>query len=392
MTFYAFLLWKQAKDERKPSSGPILLCGFMAGAAVACKYPALAFVVLPIGIAVFVVSRANWKPCLIYAAVVVIACGLWFGKNAVLSGNPAYPLLYEVFGGTTRTVDKHEQWTRAHRMPEDDAGHSFTLGQLRASAELLLWKSDFASPLLVPLAALALFAHRRNRIPLLVAGFAFVNIVLWWLLTHRIDRFLVPILPLVALLAAYGASWANEAVGRRSVITCLVIGLAFNLLYFTTPIPGDNRFLTSLNVLRADSPPDYNFAAERVHAVHKAINARVRPGYRVLLVGEAQAFTIEPEVLYNTCFDDCLFEQMMKGKSPSERIEALRERRISHVFVYWYELDRYRSPGNYGYSDYVTPELIQQEFVDPRILREIPLRVPPSNSQLFEVVGEEDWE
>lgn len=110
-----------------------------------------------------------------------------------------------------------------------------------------------------------------------------------------------------------------------------------------------------------------------------------------MLVGEAQVFNFDVPVLYNTCFDDCVFETMMNGLTKDERMNALRKRRISHVFIFWYELERYRSPGNYGYSAYVTPELIQREFVEQGILREIPLGLDPGNSQVFEVVGWQTW-
>jgi hypothetical protein len=58
----------------------------------------------------------------------------------------------------------------------------------------------------------------------------------------------------------------------------------------------------------------------------------------------------------------------MKGKSKDERLAALRERNISHVFVQWSEIDRYRSPGNYGFTDYVTEDIFR-ELVAQGVLR-----------------------
>jgi hypothetical protein len=227
---------------------------------------------------------------------------------------------------------------------------------------------------------------------LALAAIVIFNVVAWWLLTHRIDRFLVPILPVVALLAGIGATSFVDRVWQRTMIAILCAGFAFNLVFVTSPLPGDNRFLTSYDALRRDEPTDGPFSAERMHRAHKFLNAHVRPGFAVMSVGEAQVFDFEMPVFYNTCFDDCIFETTMKGRTNGERMDALRERRISHVFVFWYELDRYRSPGNYGYSDYVTPELIQREFIDRGILREIPLGLEPGNSQLFEVVGWQAWD
>jgi hypothetical protein len=29
---------------------------------------------------------------------------------------------------------------------------------------------------------------------------------------------------------------------------------------------------------------------------------------------------------------------------------------VTHVYVDWFEIERYRSPGNYGFTDFVTPD------------------------------------
>ncbi|MCA9119778.1 MAG: phospholipid carrier-dependent glycosyltransferase [Planctomycetaceae bacterium] len=392
--FYSMMIWYEQLRLRQSSSADLFLPGFLAGSAVACKYPAVLFVVFPgcIAAACLPFGKLHIRPVVTFTLAVALACGLWFGKNLVLAENPTYPLLYKLFGGKTRTVEKDVQWTTAHGPPHDPHGRSFTWNFLRSSAELLLWRSEFASPLLVPLAMVGLLTRRHRTA--LVASIVLVafNILVWWFLTHRIDRFLVPILPLVAVIAGIGATSFCDIRWRRVVTAALCFGFAFNLLFVVSPLPGDNRFLTSYEFLRRDEPTDGPFSAERTHRVHKYLNTHVQPGFAVMAVGEAQVFDLNMPVYYNTCFDDCVFEAMMKGRTADERIKMLRSKRISHVFVFWYELDRYRSPGNYGYSDYVTPELVQNEFVDQGILREVPLGLDTGNSQLFEVNGWRTWD
>ncbi|MCA9145675.1 MAG: hypothetical protein KDB05_22940 [Planctomycetales bacterium] len=393
-TFYGLMIWYQRRRTDESSTPALLLAGFLAGSAVACKYPAVLFVVIPgiVATGCLPLRKLHLRQALTFALAVALACGLWFGKNLVLAENPTYPLLYSVFGGKTRTAEKDLQWTTAHGPPRDAAGRSFSWNSMKDSASLLFVRSEFASPLLLPLAVLGLISRRHRRLVLALAAIVVFNVVAWWLLTHRIDRFLVPILPVIALLAGIGATSYCDRVWQRTTIAILCAGFAFNLVFVTSPLPGDNRFLTSYDVLRRDEPTDGPFSAEHMHRAHKYLNANVRPGFAVMAVGEAQVFDFEMPVLYNTCFDDCVFETMTKDRTNDERMDALREKRISHVFVFWYELDRYRSPGNYGYSDYVTPELIRQEFVDRGILREIPLGLEPGNSQLFEVVGWQAWD
>ena len=39
------------------------------------------------------------------------------------------------------------------------------------------------------------------------AGYLFLT---WWLLTHRLDRFWLPLLPVLAVLAGLGADWVRH--------------------------------------------------------------------------------------------------------------------------------------------------------------------------------------
>jgi hypothetical protein len=55
--------------------------------------------------------------------------------------------------------------------------------------------------------------------------------------------------------------------------------------------------------------------------------------------------------------------------------------------VSWYELDRYRQPGNYGYSDYPTRELFHGELVrEQGLLRRIEVEGLGETADVFEVV------
>jgi hypothetical protein len=79
------------------------------------------------------------------------------------------------------------------------------------------------------------------------------------------------------------------------------------------------------------------------------------PEAKVLLVGQAAVFHIEHPIVYNTVFDEETFEMLASHKSPQEVREALARLRVTHIYVDWFEIERYRSPGNYGFTDFVTP-------------------------------------
>jgi len=98
------------------------------------------------------------------------------------------------------------KWRHAHRPV------TYELLSLAGLAIDVAARSNWDSPLLFALAPLALVAigGEKARAGWLWAyvGWLFLTC---WLFTHRIDRFWVPLLPVVALLAGVGAAWWWEA-------------------------------------------------------------------------------------------------------------------------------------------------------------------------------------
>ena len=338
---------------------PFLLSGYLAGGAVSCKYPAVLFVAVPLAAWVFLAygstkRRLAWKPLGVFLLAAGLGCGLWFGKNWALTGNPAYPLLYRVFDGKTWSAEKNQQWNRVHR-PRD-----FSAGTLAKDLGRLGWRSEWLSPLVVPLAALALLRWPSRRpVIVLVAYFCYV-IAAWWLLTHRIDRFWIPALPVLALLAGAGACWSQQRLWRGMLVALLLVSLGWSLLVVTSGPGGYNAYFVRLARLRHDP--------QRVDPWHEYFNTHASDG-RVLMVGDAQVFDLEVPVLYGTCFDDSLFERLVKGRTTDEIRDELTALGVSHVYVHWGEVDRYRRPGNYGFTDFVRPavfdDLVEQGVLEP---------------------------
>ena len=414
LAVYALLLWRSedvsaaadenardrgrvqsdTRDALKRRRGRLLLAGFLAGSAVACKYPAMLFVVAPLAAWVLLDrwlrrpterSRAFlWRPAAVFLLAALCGCGLWLGKNAALCGNPVYPLLCEWFGPEWRTPEQIAQWTRAHRPPRDAEGRRYCGKGLADSIAQVGWRSEWLSPLPIPLAALALLAPRHRRLLLILLVLLAYIFATWWMATHRIDRFWLPALPILALLAGVGATWTDRRGWRRLIVAVLALGMLSNFLVIASPVIGDNRYFVTLEQLRSDEPKAPGDVS-RVNPAHRDINETVPEGWAVLLVGDAQPFDLEVASLYNTCFDDCIFERLMKGYNKEQRMQALRERRISHIFFHWSEIDRYRA--TYGFTDYVTKSLVHKELAEQQgILRKIPLDLPPDFGELFQVV------
>ncbi|HQU42110.1 MAG: hypothetical protein B7Z73_03490 [Planctomycetia bacterium 21-64-5] len=358
LSVYAVLLWRQrqwslavaadgptsAARKWDAGDGQLVLAGFCSGAAVSCKYPAMIFVALPLGLFIACTSpRRPAKPLAVFLLALLAGCGLWFAKNWACTGNPVYPLLYDWLGGATRTPDNNARWLQAH-LP-----HQFTWSSLIGSVSSVVLKSSWLSPIMVPFAVLGLLVRRYRWLTLTLAGYFVYMIAAWWLFTHRIDRFWIPVLPVLALLAGVGAVWSTSLAWRRTVLTMLVIGLSISFIYDTAQELTYNAYFVGLSEARHDF--------RRVNQFHSILNEHVPPGCTVLSVGEAQVFDIAVPVLYNTAFDQSVLATICEGRKPQEIDAELSRRGISHIYVNWSEIFRYRRPGNYGgVPAFITPD------------------------------------
>src|SRR5262249_46279191 len=132
--------------------------------------------------------------------------------------------------------------------------------------------------------------------------------------------------------------------------TVLATALVFNFAFISTPLIALNEWTGDLHELRTAVPEMTNAALAR-------LDADLPPDATVLLVGQAAVFHLNHRVVYNTVFNRETIETMARGRTPAEVGGALRARGLTHVYVDWADIERYRSPGNYGFTPFVTPEL-----------------------------------
>ncbi|MEZ6128206.1 MAG: hypothetical protein R3C59_05970 [Planctomycetaceae bacterium] len=342
----------------------IAVTGFLSGSAMAAKYPGVLTVVLPIGLwLLFAVIRtpgagrwsAVFRNGVAFVIGVVVAVGPWLLKNAMATGNPVYPLAYSVFGANDWSPVMDAKWKAGHSAPEH------ALAMIPHHLADLAVRNDWQNGLLFALAVPALLLTRRHLTVRLLWLHALWILFVWWSLTHRIDRFWVPLLPVLAVLA--GAAWdlSSDRIWRRFIVGVVVICSVFNYGFCRLSPVGFHAGLIELQTAR-ELPvrPDI-----------KTLNNDLPPDARVLMVGEAQVFDATFDVVYNTVFDESIFQQWTSAdqnaetpdadqrlRSASEIRSVLNANRITHIFVNWSEILRYRE--SYGYTEYVVPE----RFVD----------------------------
>ena len=334
------------QDGRPLAEG--LLVGLLAGGALAIKYPALLSAVIPAGL---VVLTRGWQTrsgrlVMGFAVGLGLVAGPWLGKNVVDTGNPVYPLAWSIFGGDEWDATRDARWQGAH------GPRPVTIGLLAASMLDVAGRSDWQSPLYAALGPLAWFGVRGRRTAGLLAGYAAYVFLTWWLLTHRLDRFWLPMLPALAVLAGLGA----DAFGRGSragpawLGLVLAVGIGANFLLCATELCGPTAWTGDLAAVRDETIRTGTPSLAR-------LDDALPPDARPLVIGQAGTFPLRHRPGYSTVFDRDRFEAIVRGRSHVEVSVRLHRRGFTHVYVDWAEIARYRQPGNYGFTNFETPEL-----------------------------------
>ncbi|MCA9047776.1 MAG: hypothetical protein KDA89_03560 [Planctomycetaceae bacterium] len=355
----------------------VFVTGLMAGSAMAAKYPGVLSVVVPVGGWILWRSLRQRKcrgdadeaiaghqdltvrgPAFVYPAVlfaigVLAAVSLWLIRNAVWHGNPVYPLVDSVFHSPDWNADLNARWKKAHGPDDHD------IWRIPAHIRDVVVGSDWQSGLIFGLAVPALLLVRRSAAVRWLWLMTIWIVSTWWLLTHRIDRFWIPVLPVTAALS--GAAWTlnRSRVFQWLVLSAVVVQCAFNYGLCRTSVVGFHAGLMEMS------------AAKRlpIRSDIRYLNSTLPQAARVLMVGEAEVFDAEFDVVYNTVFDDNIFEEWTADTSGSAKetdkplkppeviLSQLHRHGITHVYVNWSEILRYRL--TYGYTRYVQPRRFQ---------------------------------
>lgn len=363
----------------------IILCGLMAGNAMASKYTGLVSVILPLaavlglnlwmnrpsktlGSGSTFSSPAAWRSVSLaggcYTLGVILMVAPWLMRNLHDTGNPVYPLGYSIFGGNEWSAEMNARWKSAHS-PSEHSVAEIPRHFLDAAV-----RNKWTSGLLFALAIPALLICRRRKVVAILLGLSAWEMVTWWALTHRIDRFWIPVIPLLSIAGASTWNLSGSRIWRTFLGTTIAIATVFNLYFCHTALVGYHVGLMDLQAARQSS----------IRSDIRSLNRSLPPDAKVLMVGDAEVFDATFPLVYNTVFDDCLFEELTTDLndaassaeqppmlSSSQIFANFKAHGITHIHVHWGEILRYRLPGSYGFTVYVQPSRFD-ELVNHNVL------------------------
>jgi Dolichyl-phosphate-mannose-protein mannosyltransferase len=226
--------WNLLRFARHGEGAALVVAGVFAGGAAGMKYLGLiAVFALAVTAALALRRQVTGARVLAFAAPALLVALPWYVKNAILTGNPVYP---HVFGGLNPSAAAELDATMAQ------FGHGRSLADLLLLPVRLLADGqafdggEFLSPLVVAFAPLALLVPGRWRVRVAAAAGIAVYVLVWFLATQQ-ARFLVPLLPALALLAALGilALAHRRRLGRvvaaGVTAAALLAGLGISVVY-----------------------------------------------------------------------------------------------------------------------------------------------------------------
>ncbi len=349
MVFY-FLLslscmwkWKTENDKR----WFLLLCVF-AGIFAGVKYTSLHGL---IAISAMVVMRGLFSAerrakkaigtLAVFGGIVILLVSPYLLKNYLMTGNPFYPLMYDIFGGrwlVPRQVERMLAYVSSHGM-----GHDWR------SLLALPWNitihgnpgyasfDTIITPLWLILLPPFFFIRGKSDLVKWVAVICGIYFLSWAVSTH-ITRYLMPIFPLLSVLCAYTIVTLRKKAGELSgpllrffdascIVLCGVVWLLFSYSY---PL----RVPSEFGSIVWGTQTAGEFQAKRIpnYSVFTFINENLPPDARLVFFWDNRGFFCERSQIGDSVFEaPSMIELVHEAGSAPTFYKNLERMGITHV-------------------------------------------------------------
>jgi 4-amino-4-deoxy-L-arabinose transferase-like glycosyltransferase len=337
--FTAALLFMVFALERR-SRAALLLSGLCGAALVGIKITGVMGVgavgALAVPAVVSALRARDGAPlrdvALLFAAPALAAGLPWLAKSAAYTGNPVYPFLYDVFGGPDWSASLSVQlrvWLESFGMGRDAL--DFVRLPLRVALSSGGPRDPFQGDLgdfwvaLVPLAAVLGWRQRLARHSLAAAAVYFAA----WSVGSQQARFLIPVLPLLAMAAGVALVEGTSQL-RADRLRAAALGAAMVGAVALVAAYGHRPFAAGLARPR-DAHARVRPAA---HPIYGYVARELPRDARILLLDTNQTFFLERDHLADSFFEASQIADWLRPCTTPDCVEALLALRgVSHVLV-----------------------------------------------------------
>jgi hypothetical protein len=347
LSFYALCLWSEEKGR-----GPVILAGILIGLALGIKYTAGIPAVLGALTILWVARHKSAKPLILYGVSAFGAFLPWLIKNWIMVGNPVFPFLYK-WGSPERNPWLKEAAEGYFRMLVEYSPHS--LLQLPQ----LLWRVavhgfDFGGGIDVlgnfgwaPLVAFAVIvpaARERQRVVRRLAIYAALYFAAWGM-SRPVLRFLLPLAPVLALLAGWGWTRGLPALGRAAQWSGRVV-LGFLLLSQLSILFQMTDIIHSFAVpLGASDRKTYLVHTLNYFPAADFVNNHTPQDATILIAGDQCSYYYERDVTPTTAFHSNPFITWANDAGSASDLRTAYKKHWSHLVINRHEWERLRVYG-----------------------------------------------
>jgi len=333
-----------ADGLRARSLSPLILAGLGAGFYAGGKLTGLLFVAAA-GVAVVISGKDWFRRGLVFSVVAFAAGGQWYGWNFLNSGDPVFPLMFDL--ADRLGLANPDYWNADHA----SALKKYLAWRKEVVAGAHWWISypfiaTLAPPeaiesgrvglgpyflLIAPLAVLGAWKNRSTlfRSPLFPVAVAVIAFYLLWMQFGGIQkpRHLLPIIPALMICLHVAAVRGNFSVAAKPVALAGLLSLSIN--FAAHGLFSKNYLAHFFSGARAESFLEQNL---RGFPVVSAVNAV--PDVTFLYIWERQIqFYLKAPTFFSAPYSQALIDSRGGRVLPEKFYSQLRAQGISHLLL-----------------------------------------------------------
>jgi hypothetical protein len=320
--------------------GSAALAGIFAGAAMSVKYTGVLTCVFGAGLMVFLIIRkkARVRGLLLYLAVSAAVVLPYLIRNGFYTGDFLYPFftgLFDMEAGLKMDAAAYVAHVAGFGAPHTLMNLFTTM--VDCVARPGIYGGDAISPLfLLALLLLPLTDIKKTLLPALFIVYSYLT----WFFTGQVVRFLLPVVPFAAAIAAQ--AYANTKFKIKYIaFGALIAAQACTALYF------GEKFLTPFRLLVSDRP-EYIRGNVSYFPAAGFLNTRAGRDGAVLVLGDARTLYIDRPALAYTVFNHRAILDNFAEMGEDKIMAGFKWYNIRYILINRTELERLKDG---GYAD-----------------------------------------